>query len=149
MESFSNPIFEGIDSPMKLSTDLQVQKAFESQLQSQLQQDLLKFEGLEKDMVNSSYSYEELKIEVLELKNSLLSFQSKFERQKATNTGNFNTIELLKQELLKKSTANERISKENLKAKEQINELLLKKEAIFMNSSEKNENSLRLSSEKM
>ena len=148
MESFSNPIFQGIDSnetsPIKISQDLHNQKALDSQLQTQLQQELLKFQGLEQGL--ETYSYEDLKIEVLQLKNNLLTFQSKFERQITTNNQNFSTIDQLKQELTKKSNEIQKLSAENVKTKTQVSELLKHSESVIKSSEPQKQDYMRFSS---
>ena len=129
MESFNNPIYEGIDSlensPFKENLEVSDQKDMECQLQNQLQQELLKCEGLEHGLLvsqSNSDAYEDLKVEVLNLKNNLLQFQSKFDRQKSTNNQNFSMIELLKKELAQKSKEIQKLSLENLQIKTQISE---------------------------
>jgi len=136
MESFSNPIFKNIDSneasPIKPSINLQDQITMEFQLQNQIQQEILKFQGLEKGL--ESHSYEDLKVEVLQLKNNLLMFQSKFEGQKATNNQNFSTIEMLKKDLAQKSLEVQKLSIENIKAKIQISDRTKLSETVIKSS---------------
>lgn len=125
MEAFENPIFQNIDSP-QISPNKEILNIKDNDnlletlhLSSQISDDLMRFQGLEKQILTAPSEkdqkviYEDLKLEVLELKNHLLNFQAKFERQKSINSQNIHLIELLKKDLSQKSTEIQKLSLEN------------------------------------
>lgn len=124
MEAFSNPIFQNIDSPIEINPkkplfrnslfreELKKDLIIEGQNDLEVQIDKLTNVFLKTHPKDFNSSYEDIKIEVLELKNSLLAFQAKFERQKSINEQNIGLINLFKKELIQKSNEIQRLSLE-------------------------------------